>query len=410
MSEHNTKSSSILLPQATIDIFALTKKTIKLAQALKDDWRFARVNVNIEEGGVEASLNKYNAHNVANLVLIETNDTGDVFTDQLGQLAGYCPEGTSAIVIGSVNDVNLYRKLTSLGVSDYLVHPLNKEDFTDLISATLINRIGVEKSNLIVCDGSKGGVGTGSIANLISVSAADKLGVKTIAVDASGGMSTLPVAFGFEPVSSLQEVVEQLNTGDDDSLKRLIYDVGDNLSILASGNDPLLEDIISAEDFELLINHLLSIYPLVVVDVSNAPASLKAVAMSRAHKIVIVTTPIISALRLCRTKINEIRTMRGGGDDVISLIVNKQGLNSNYEVSNKEIQEALEFKPDLYFKWEPNIFYAAESSGQFVHEMKNIDKLISPILELIEPVIGSKKTIQTNEKSGFLSKLLGRGN
>lgn len=409
MSDQNPDSLSILLPQASVDVFTLTDKTAKVVKSLEDDWRFSRVTVHVEEGGLDAALNKYNISNSANLVLIETDDIGDAFIEELEKLSNYCSEGTSAIVLGPVNDVNLYRSLVGMGISDYLVHPLEKEAFANVLAGTLIDRMGVSESNLIVVDGSKGGVGASSIAHLLASGVSETIGMKTMSVDAAGGMTTLPVAFGFEPATTLPEIVSVIQSGDDEGMKRLIHTVSDQLHVLASGNEPLLEEAISSENFETILDQLLAVYPVVIADVSNAAPRLKMTALSRAHKVILVTTPVIGSLRHCRTKISEIKALRGGQDDVIELVVNKSGMIPAHEVPDKDIKEALETEPSLILKWEPGVFCAAESKGMPIQEMKGADKLTSSVLGLVKNLVGQGEGSSDKPKEGLLSKLLGKG-
>jgi len=51
----NTETN-ILLPSATIDIFVKDEETLNAARALQNDWRFARVKINAQEGDVETGL------------------------------------------------------------------------------------------------------------------------------------------------------------------------------------------------------------------------------------------------------------------------------------------------------------------------------------------------------------------
>ena len=154
------QATSTLLPSAKLDVFSNDKDTIASAENLGADWRFARVHVQVHEGDVQTAIQKYSESPSPDLMIIQTDDVGSSFTDELGALAGHCSEGTAAIVVGPENDVNLYRRLIDMGISDYLVKPLNVETLSEVVAKTLIEKLGVSGSRLIACMGGKGGVGT----------------------------------------------------------------------------------------------------------------------------------------------------------------------------------------------------------------------------------------------------------
>ena len=68
------------------------------------------------------------------LLVVETRTIEDGFTERLEVLAGNCSDHTSAVVVGPVNDVYLYRKLIAMGVSDYLVRPIRKDVLAEVLA------------------------------------------------------------------------------------------------------------------------------------------------------------------------------------------------------------------------------------------------------------------------------------
>ena len=126
VSDHN-QATSILLPPAGVAVFSNDGDSVVAAEALAADWRFARVDVQVHAGGVDEAIGVYAEQDSPELLIVQTDVIDDGFTAKLEQLAGSCTEGTAAIVIGPDNDVNLYRKLIDMGVSDYLVRPLQAD-------------------------------------------------------------------------------------------------------------------------------------------------------------------------------------------------------------------------------------------------------------------------------------------
>ncbi len=175
MSEVENQTISILLPNSTVAVYSKDQSTLQAARDLENDWRFARVNVQDEEGDVENAIEAYNDIGSPDLLIIQTDTIDDSFTGRLEELASHCSEGTSAIVIGPDNDVNLYRKLIDMGVSDYMVRPVTAPDLAAVIAKALVEKIGVTGSRLIAVLGAKGGVGASMLSQILACSAADIL-------------------------------------------------------------------------------------------------------------------------------------------------------------------------------------------------------------------------------------------
>ncbi len=360
-SSHGT---SILLPPAGVAVFSKDLDTLQVARNLATDWRFARVRLQAEEGNVQTAIDNYMEMQSPDLVIVQTDTIDDAFTAKLGELAAQCGEGTAAIVVGPVNDVYLYRKLIDMGVSDYLVRPVQPEVLSDVIAKALIERVGITGSRLVAFVGAKGGVGTSVLAQAAAWGISEVLDQKTMLVDCAGGWSTTAVGVGFEPSTTLAEAARAALNNDNDSMKRMIHKAGDKLSVLASGGDVMLEGTIQPEQFEQLVTMLMVTHPVVVLDLSHAPDALANAMLVKASQVVVVSTPALSSLRLARSLIHEIKELRGGDDKEIDLIINMQGLTPKNEVARKDIEQAMEFKVSATVNFDPDTFLKQESQGQ----------------------------------------------
>ncbi len=401
--------TSILLPSATVDLFLRDKATIEAARALETDWRFARVNIRVTEGNVENAIELYGETNSPEIIMIETDTTDEGFIGRLGELSGRCNEKTSAVVIGPVNDVNLYRKLTAMGVSDYLVRPVPQDTLGDVIAQSLIEKLGAAGSRLVAVVGSKGGVGASTIAQLIAWGASEKLGQKTLLLDGAGAWSSFAVGIGFEPVASTAEAIKAVTAKDSDSLRRMIYQANDKLSVLATGTEPMLEVASSIGQYEEILNMVMASYPVVIVDLSGAIPSVKKAVLTRAHEIVIVATPPLSSLRLARSLMQETKKIHGGQGANIDLIVNMAGLAPGKEVGKADIKTALEVDPTATVNFDPKLFIGMENEGRKISSDKAGQDVLDKILPMVQKIVArdAAQAEATND-AGVIGSLLGK--
>lgn len=413
MNEAETQGLSVLLPASSITVFSKDTETLEAAKRVSEDWRFARVKVKIEEGDAAAAIEMYSQYESPDLIIVQTETIESAFTEQLGELSGHCAENTAAIVIGPVNDVNLYRDLIDIGVSDYLVKPLDDKVLGNVIAKTLIERLGVTGSRLIAFAGAKGGVGTTVLAEAAAWTSSDLLDQKTILLDAAGGWSSLSVGMGFEPSTTLQEAAKAALNADEDSLSRMIYKCSGKLSVLASGGEALFDKTLTGEQVEALIDMLMARYPVLIADLSHSSPELEKVVLTRANQIVIVTTPILSALRQARALIQEVREIRGGEDKHISLIVNMQGLDTGNEVPKNDIEQAIEHPVSGLIPLDTKTFIKVENESRKLTEDKVGQEIVkNTLLPLLARALSldvdmSEKPEET--RAGFFDRLFKSG-
>lgn len=411
MSEHTGANTSVLLPAARVGLYVLDTELRESAKALASDWRFARVTFDIHEGDVESAIAAFQGGAQSpELLMVETLNIDDSFTSRLEVLAGSCAETTSAVVVGPVNDVYLYRKLIKMGVSDYLVRPLRTEVLAEVIAKALIEKLGTTESRLIAFVGSKGGVGTTTLAQATAWGVSGRLSQKTIILDASGGWSYLSVALGSEPITSMTEAARASNSVDQDSFKRMVSSVSERLSVLATGADMMLDEVTSPEALEGIINHLMVSYPVVIVDLSGASASVKRMIMHKAHEVIIVTTPTLPSLRSARSLLLEIKDVRGGSDKEIELVINMKDQAPGFEVSPADISSAMGRKPALTIPFSPKLFAASETQGKKLTEIAGAEDITSGLMALARKVITVLESQEITEKSqgGLMGNLLGK--
>jgi pilus assembly protein CpaE len=406
--------TNILLPTARVDLFIKDKETLGAARDLANDWRFARVNINVEEGDVQTAILSYGEASSPNLVIIETESTGDDFIGHLGELSSHCGEETNAIIIGPVNDVNLYRSLTSMGVSDYLVKPVPLETLSEVIASALIKKLGTSGSRLIGVIGAKGGVGTSSLTQALAWGISENLDQKTFLMDAAGGWSTLSIGMGFEAATTLEEAVRAAENNDEDTLGRMFHPASDKLTVLASGSDSMLETSVNATEYETLIDLMMVSYPVVIIDLSAAIPSLKRAVLNKAHELIVVSTPTLPSLRAARTLLQEIKLIHGGDLSNTDLVVNMAGMILSKEVSKKDIVEALEYEPAVTVSFDPKLFIGCENQGKKISSDKSGADIIETLMPLAQKVVSGKVVKPTSSGEGnilsqLINKITGKG-
>ena len=114
-------------PRVSVQAFCETVETAAAVQSAGEDRRLGKAHLKIQMGGMAAAIEAYRTAPTPNVIILETEGRSDILAG-LDQLATVCDSGTRVVVIGSVNDVTLYRELVRRGVSDYVIGPVNALD------------------------------------------------------------------------------------------------------------------------------------------------------------------------------------------------------------------------------------------------------------------------------------------
>ena len=153
----------------------------------------------------------------------------------------------------------------------------------------------------------------------------------------------------------------------------------------------MMDDQVTADGYETLLDMLVSTYPSVVVDLSATTADMKRTVIKRAQKLVIVSTASLSSVRAARSLMQEAKTLRGDSDAEIEIVINKQGETSG-EVPKAQIEEGLERKDITYISYNADLFSELEAEAKRLSTDKASQDITAKLLKLV-----GKKASASNE-------------
>lgn len=411
MSDNNKKSTiNTLLPPGNIHVFSDSESTLSAFETIKDDWRFSRLKIKVPGENIEDALKYYGENDSPNLMIIQAHTTDESLEKALEGLSEYCEEDTAAIIIGPVNDVRLYRSLMAMGVSDYLVDPVPTEDLINAVGSVLLDMMGTLGSQLVAIGGTKGGVGTSTISQIVALAMSEKLEQKTLLMDAAAGHSSLWSLFGFKPTRTIIEAAKAAVDRDQDELNQIMITPNKHLSVMNSGAERLLDNPAAPQAYEMLLDRMLRLYPNVVVDLSGAPELIQRNILAKANSIYLTTTPTLMSLSLSRSLIKEIQGLRGGQPAPITLINNKKGQATSAEVPDKDISSAVGIEDGnlITIDYDPKFFLGLESEGKEIEKTKEGKELIDVMAKSLASTINLRLPENfSSQKDGALSGILG---
>lgn len=393
------------VPRISVQAFCESAEVAQLIERAAIDRRMSKAHVKVHMGGVPAAIEAYRTAPTPNLIVLETFTDRGTLIEQLDSLSEFCDAGTKVMVIGHENDIALYRELTSRGVSDYVVAPLDLLGFIGQVSVLYNGSNAEALGRTIAVVGAKGGVGASTIAHNLAWSISRSLEYQTVIVDLDLPFGTTGLDFNQDPPQGVADAVFSPERLDANFVDRLLSKCSDTLSILsAPATVDRLYDL-PEQAFDATLDILRSTTPCAVLDVPHQwTAWTKRILMS-ADEVVVVASPNLANLRNAKTIVDALRAARVN-DHPPRLVLNMVGVPRRPEISVAEFSKAIEIEPFGVVPFEPKLFGTAANNGQMLAEVEAGSKIVETIEDVGRTLMG--RTAGRRVKKTLLAPLLER--
>jgi pilus assembly protein CpaE len=396
------------VPRISISAFCEFPDTGAALQRAAADRRLAKAHLDVQLGGLQAALDHFSGQVTPNLLIIETKLQGKAAIEDIDRLADVCDPATKVVIVGRVNDVELYRELMRRGVSEYLVAPLNPLDLTGTISGLYVDREAQPIGRVIAFVSARGGVGSSTLAHNVGWCIADQLKIHTTIVDFDLPFGTLALDFNEEPAQSVADALAAPERLDDVFLDRVLVKVSDRLSLFPSPT--MLERGYDADPaaYEAVVDAVRQVSPCVILDLPHLWSPWVRQTLLAADDVVIVAAPCLGSLRNGKAFMDMLKQSRPN-DSPPRLVLNQVGIPKRPEIPVKEFASAIGVEPAVSLPFEPQLFGASANHGQMLVQMHPKSHAAEGMLRLAEIVTG-RRPPENSQKSvlPFLSLLSGR--
>jgi pilus assembly protein CpaE len=394
-------------PRVSVQAFCENVDTAAAVQAAGEDRRMAKAHLRIQMGGMAAAVEAYQSAPTPNVIILESEGRGDEILSALDQLANSCDAGTRVVVIGSMNDVTLYRELVKRGVSDYLISPVDVLQVVRAICGLYSAPDAKPVGRIIAVVGAKGGVGASTVAHNIAFSIARDLSLDAVVTDLDLAFGTAGLDFNQDPPQGIAEAVFSPDRVDTAFVDRLLAKCTDHLNLLAA---PATLDRVydfGAEAFESIFDSLRATVPCVVLDVPHQWTGWTKQTLVGADDVLIVAAPDLANLRNTKNMYDFLKTARPN-DRLPRYCLNQVGVPKRPEIKAADFAKALEREPMAIIPFEPQLFGAAANNGQMIAEISANHKTAEMFRALACDLTGRAEP--SKQKSGLqalIEKILG---
>jgi pilus assembly protein CpaE len=395
------------VPRISIHAFCEFPDTGAALQRAAADRRLSKAHVTVQLGGLQAAVEHYTGQVTPNLMIVETRLQGKTAVDEIDRLAEVCDPTTKVVIVGRVNDVELYRELMRRGVSEYLVAPLNPLHLIEVISGLYLGADSAPIGRVVAFIGARGGVGASTLAHNVGWCIAEGLHINTTIIDLDLPFGTVGLNFNEEPSQGVADALTAPERLDDVLLDRLLLKSGEHLSLFTA--PAILERGFDADPlaYEAVLDAVRRMTPCVVVDVPHVWTPWVRQTILAADDIVIVATPDLASLRNAKAYVDLLKQNRPN-DAPPRLVLNQVGTPKRPEIPLKDFAETLGVQPSAVLPFEPLLYGTAANNGQMLIEVQPKSTTAEGIKALAEILTGRTPQIEAKSVLPFLSFLKGR--
>ena len=375
------------LPRVSVQAFCETANVSAVLAEAARDRRMAKTHFQLQMGGAAAAAEFYVSAPTPNVILLESKGGRDQLMGDLARLAEVCDAGTKVVVIGHVNDVDLYRDLLRRGINEYLCAPVDVMGVLATLSGLYHDTGAAPVGRAVAVIGAKGGVGASTVAHNVAWAVSAEFATDTIVADLDLAFGTAGLDFNQDPPQGIAEAVFAPERLDDVFLDRLLSKCGERLSLLAA--PAALDRVYDLPDtaFDGLLDLLRSAVPCTVLDVPHQWTAATRAVLIDADEIVVVAAPDLANLRNAKNIIDLLKAARPN-DRPPRLVLNGVGLPKRPELKPADFETALELTLLAALPFDAQLFGAAGNNGQMIGEMDAAAKPAETFAEIARILLG----------------------
>ncbi len=355
----------------------------------------------VQDGGITEALNRIEPGHSPKKVVVDISRSLDPEGD-VTRLVRKIGPTNNLIILGTSNDVQVFRKMISLGAHDYLVKPLTTELFAEAVEnvdkqAAAVN--AAQSGKLTVVIGVRGGAGASTIAtNLAWIMAnEEKLPAALLDMDLHFGTSTL--SLDVESGGGFREALENPHRLDKLFLDSAITKAGDRLAVLGT-EEPIEEFVdVNPESIDALIGEISQDYSQIIVDLPRHLLPTQGGLLASADTVVLVSDQTLAGIRDIN-RITQAMTSLSTKGRIVK-VVSRTGAERAAQVSKADFQKALEEPADYFVPEDAKTLTVCANAGKSIP----VVNAKGPITKVLRQLAADLSGYQEPKKKGFFGMM-----
>ncbi len=343
----------------------------------------------VKQGKV-ADIAEFLKNNRSPKILIADISDSELPIGEISKIKEFSAPNLNMIVVGSRNDVGLFRDFMQMGIADYLVKPLN----TTILRKAIENCISgkhtfVEKTGkMIQVISSVGGAGATTIACNLAWILANHHFKRTVVMDLDFLFGTANLMLDIKAENSYLDILESPDKIDDYFVDTILKKHGNRLYYLGGLCDLVRGVVVDMEAFGALMTLVKRQFNYILIDSQRDVSSVTRVGMNKADAFIIVVEMSLASAQNTARLIEFFNTDQPGKKLII--VANKTGLSSSGALPKESFEKVIDRKIDYVMPLDENSVLASANIGQPV---ASGDSPLTEILEeIVDEILGKNDT------------------
>lgn len=304
-----------------------------------------------------------NTHEI-DIILVDNKISDASSLETVRRLAILVPS-VPIVAMTEQSAVGYVQEVLLAGARAFLTKPLNDSDVIGSVNQLLqlesirrsrqaqidINSY-LPKCEIITVVSPKGGAGTTTLAVNLAVAIRSRTEKGVVLVDGQGSFGDLGTALNLQTDFSLGDVLEHGAQMDADLVVGVLAMHSSGIRVLPSSQRLDDADRLTPELFDKVLGILAQYNDVIVIDAGSIFETQTAAAMTKAQKVLLVTTPEITSLRRCALFLRAAEES-GFPRERIQLVVNRDGLPGG--LSLDDISQSLNMQVLLSIPDDPGL-------------------------------------------------------
>ncbi|MGS4947446.1 AAA family ATPase [Meridianimarinicoccus sp. RP-17] len=399
------------VPAISVAAFCQTDDTGNRLRDLFTHRRFVNMRYEVIDGTVRTAAERFAAEPSPNLIILEECEEHAEFLAGLERLSEVALESTRVIVVGRENDVTLYRQFLHVGVSDYLLMPLDLATLIESIVSAFPDGPSDRRGRVVSFIGAHGGAGSSTIAHNAGWTIAEDRNLNALLIDMDMPFGTASLNFNLsDHDSGLLDLLRNLHKLDQVLIDRLAASPQPKLKVLFGPPNQELGGEEFAEQVMPFIGALHSRVDLTLLDLPNLWSGWTQEALRLSDDIVITATPDLVSLRNLKLLLAKLETLRPH-DQPPQYVLNQIDIPKREQVKPEKFVEAIGLKPLAEIRFDGQLFGKSANLGRMLADVgagRGLLKSLTAISEFVAMPKTAPAKASEARRTGLLGRLVGR--
>lgn len=318
---------------------------------------------------------------------------------QLAQLRRQFPL-SGLVIIAKALEPTLMLEAMRMGANEWVVEPLLVEELLAAIQRVARPAAKPQIGRIFAVIGSKGGIGTTTVAVNLATSLRTVSNEPTLLIDLHLSHGDAAVFLGVEPRFSVVDALENVHRLDDAYFKGLVTHTKAEVDLLASSNH-LLTHAFDSSRIKSLLDFATTNYRYVVLDCPRNDATMLE-AIDAASQIIVLANQELTTLRTASRIVNNLR--QRCGSERIKLAISR--LDPQAEIGQPDVERVLGGPVKYVFPNDYRTSLNAITRGEPL-VLQNHSKLAGSLDSLAHELSGIEKRKPSESKGGGLFGIFG---